>query len=357
MTKPKITYGIIGFGNIALTRIAKEGFCLDAARFEPSEETRLKGVTSRSQTRRADAEGLGLTWYDSMDDLLGDSEIDAIFVASNNLSHFGHAAETLQAGKHCIVEKPITTTLGDAIQLVTQAKERGLSLAVDHMMLKNAFNRKAAELVKQKVCGEINDISLHIEFLLGAKKEDAASWRCSNPEEKGGPIGDVGSHCLYMAEYLMGSRITSISCVYTPRTLDIAVENGAIMHIVFENGTSGSIRAAFNQPRGGYIGTARSVGYEIYGERGIIRSFATLHQFSGHPDEPVIPRLEIDDGKHVESIAVGNIINIYRAVIDEHALSIREGKPMDGSDAVHNLKLVLTAYESASRGGKQIAIA
>ena len=127
--------------------------------------------------------------------------------------------------------------------------------------------------------------------------------------------------------------------------------------LILQSKTAQLCTSAFNQPRGGFIGTARSIGYEIYGERGIIRSWATLHQFSGHPDEPVVPRLEIDDGKHVESIAVGNITNIYRAVIDEHARSIREGKPMDGSDAVHNLELVLTAYESASRGGKRIAIA
>lgn len=52
---------------------------------------------------------------------------------------------------------------------------------------------------------------------------------CSRPAELGGPLGDVGSHCLYMAEHLIGSRIRSLACTYLLATLGLAVENGAFV--------------------------------------------------------------------------------------------------------------------------------
>lgn len=75
------------------------------------------------------------------------------------------------------------------------------------------------------------------------------------PAELGGPLGDVGSHCLYMAEHLTGSRIRSLACTYLPATLSLAVENGAFVQFETAGGVQGSARVAFNQPRGGPRGT------------------------------------------------------------------------------------------------------
>lgn len=350
----KVGYAIIGFGGIAENRIAKEGFGMDANRFAGHPEATLMGVTDSSIVRRDAASRLGLRWYDSVDAILDDRDVEAVFIATNNLSHAPLAERAIQAGKHCLIEKPITTTLKDAVRLQQLARTRGLSLAVDHMMVENAYNRRARELIAQGVIGQVDTISLQMEFCYGSTPEEAASWRCADPKELGGPIGDVGSHCLYMTEFLLGSEIVSLACVYTPRTLDIAVENGAIVQFHLRNGIQGTVRVAFNQPRGGLASTLTGLGYEVYGSKGILRGCGTLFQLSGHPGEPVQVRLHLDDSKYTETIGIEAVQNIYQAVIGRHAQSIRNGTPLDAADAVHNLQRVLGCYESANLDGRWI---
>jgi len=352
----KVRYAIIGLGGIAENRIAKEGFGLDRARFAGHPRAELVGATDKVAARRDAASQLGLKWYDSAEAVLSDPVIEAVFIATNNLSHAPLAGKAIQAGKHCLIEKPVTTTLQDALELQRSARERGMSLVVDQMMTENVYNRRARELIGQSAIGDVNDICLHMEFCYGSIPVEAATWRCADPQEIGGPIGDVGSHCLYMAEFLLDSEVTALSCVYTPRTLDIAVENGAFVQFRLRNGTQGTARMAFNQLRGGLCGTLTGLGYEVYGTRGILRGCATLFQLSGHPGEPVEVRLEVDDFKRTEKIRIDAVQNIYQAVIRRHAESIINRAPLDSTDAIHNLKLVLACYESAENDGREIEL-
>ncbi len=350
----KVRYAIIGFGGIAENRITKEGFGIDTSRFAGHAQAELAGVTDVNDARRAAAADLGLKWYGSTEAVLADPAVDAVFIATNNLSHAPLAAQAMRCGKHCLIEKPMATTMEDAGRLQRLARKHGLSLAVDHMMMGNAYNQRARELVMQGAVGRVNDICLHMEFCYGSTPEEAAAWRCADPLEMGGPIGDVGSHCLYMAEFLLDSTIESLACVYAPRTLDIAVENGAFIQFRLHSGVQGTARVAFNQPRGGLGSTLTNLGYEIYGTKGILRGYATLFQLSGYPGEPVAVRLEVDHFNGAEPVGVGDVQNIYQAVIAEHAQSIRGHSPMDGADAIHNLELVLACHESARRQGQII---
>lgn len=350
----KVKYAIIGFGGIAENRVAKEGFGIDTSRFAGHAQAELVGVTDVNGVRKAAAADLGLKWYDSPEAVLADPAVEAVFIATNNLSHAPLAEQAMRSGKHCLIEKPMATTLDDAGRLQRLAREHGLSLAVDHMMTENAYNQQARELATRGAIGRVNDICLHMEFCYGSTPEEAAAWRCADPLEMGGPIGDVGSHCLYMAEFLLDSTVESLACVYTPRILDIAAEDGAFIQFRLHSAIQGTARVAFNQPRGGLGSTLTNLGYEIYGTKGILRGYATLFQLSGHPGEPVAVRLEVDRLTGVERVEVGGVQNIYQAVIAKHAQSIRGHSPMDGADAIHNLELVLACHESAGRQGRVI---
>ncbi|MBO7741341.1 MAG: Gfo/Idh/MocA family oxidoreductase, partial [Victivallales bacterium] len=189
----QVKYGIIGFGGIAENRVAKEGFACDAKRFSPLPEVKLVAATDINPARRDAAEALGLQWFDSIDALLAYPEIQAVYIATNNRSHVEIATAALQAGKHVIVEKPLATNSDDARKLIALAKEKGLSLYVDHMMTGNAWNRLAQQLVADGQIGKVNDACFHMEFAYGYAPEEANSWRCSKIEEMGGPIGDVAS--------------------------------------------------------------------------------------------------------------------------------------------------------------------
>jgi predicted dehydrogenase len=350
----KVKYAVIGFGGIAENRIAKEGFGIDTTRFNGHPQAELVGVTDVDKKRRSAAEALGLRWYDSTEAVLADTRVEAVFIATNNLSHAPLATQAMRVGKHCLIEKPLCTTLDEARALQQLARDKKLSLAVDHMMTENAYNQHARDLIGRDKLGAVNDISLHMEFCYGATPAEAATWRCADPAEVGGPIGDVASHCLYMAEFLLDSEVASLACVYTPRSLDIQVENGAVVRFTLKNGIQGTIRVAFNQPRGGMGSTLTDLGYEVYGTEGLLRGCSTLFQLSGHPGEPVAVRLEVDDFTCVETINLETVQNIYQAVIARHARSIRENAPLEGADAVHNLELVLACHESAKHQAQRM---
>jgi predicted dehydrogenase len=352
-----IRYAIIGFGGIAENRIAKEGFALDSARFKPMPNVRLVGATDIAATRKSAAKKLKLKWFDSVDAVCESKDVHAVFIATNNLSHYPIAKQLLEARKHLIIEKPITTTLDHAKTLVQLAASNGLSLAVDHMMLHNAYNIKASHIIQEGDLGDVNHIVLHMEFPYGFTAEEASTWRCSNPEEVGGPIGDVASHCMYMAEFLLNDTMTSVQAVYTPPVINIKAENGSYINFTTKKNTTGTIRVSFSEPRGSGKSTLLNLGYEVYGSRKTLRASGTLFQLSGHSGEPIPLRLEVDDfHSSTKKVKVPKVRNIYRTVVQNHADSILNGPRCSGEDALHNLELVLKAHESAKGNGITIQL-
>ena len=291
----KIRYAIIGFGGIAENRVAKEGYGCDKTRFNGLEKAVLTGATDMNPARKEAAEALGLKWYDNMESILADADIDAVYIATNNASHAALACAALEAGKHVIVEKPAATSVADAQKMVDLAAAKGLSLSVDHMMVNNAWNIKAQEVMAAGTLGTVNDSCFHMEFAYGYDPAEAATWRCSKIEEMGGPIGDVASHCFYVAEFVFGKKIAKIAAVYYPKVMPIVAEDGAYIKFFFEDGTQGSVRASFSEFRGGLGGTLTNLGFELYGDKAVLRSFGSMFQLSGHDGEPCRMRLELDD--------------------------------------------------------------
>ena len=353
----KVRYALIGFGGIAENRVAKEGFACDTARFRALKSAQLVGATDLNQARRGAAEALGLKWYESIADVLADSSIDAVYVATNNRSHVPLAMEALKAGKHVIVEKPIATSVADAKKLNALAKKKGLSLTVDHMMVNNPWNIAGKAAMKAGKLGKVNDCCYHMEFAYGYDPAEAATWRCNNVAEMGGPIGDVASHCFYVAEFMFGKKIKKLGAVYYPKVMKIKAEDGAYIKFFFEDGTQGSVNCAFSEMRGGLAGTLTNLGYEVYGDKAAMRGYGTMFQLSGYADEPVVQRLEIDDGKKITPVRPSRIQNIYQTLIEGHAKSIIAKAPLTGDDAVHNLALCAACHSSAQKGGKILSVA
>ncbi|MDY0290178.1 MAG: Gfo/Idh/MocA family oxidoreductase [Sphaerochaeta sp.] len=352
-----VRYGIVGFGGIAENRIAKEGFALGS---QPSSENsrlaQLVCASDKNPAREAAARALGLEWYADSDSLLADSSIEAVVIATNNRTHAAIARAALETGKHVFLEKPAGVTLDEVTSLVALARSKRLSLGIDHMMTKNSYNQMVKGVLKDKKIGKIQHMVLHMEFPFGMDPSEATTWRCSDPGELGGPIGDVGSHCLYMAEFLTDDTISCLQCLYTPKHLATAVEDGAIIHITLASGGTGTIRVAFDQPRGSLSSTIRNLGYEVYGTEGTLYTYGTLFQLSGHAWEPVKIQVFSDVNGKIEELVPESIQNIYESQLYEHALSIRTGDLLDGDLALHNLSMILLAHESALTGGQPMNV-
>ena len=162
---------------------------------------------------------------------------------------------------------------------------------------------------------------------------------------------------MYMGEFLLNDTIGSLQAVYVPPVIQIHAENGAYINFTTRKNVTGTIRVSFSEPRGPGQSTLLNLGYEVYGSKKTLRASGTLFQLSGHPREPIPLRLEVDDfHSTVKRVRVSKVQNIYQMVIEDHADSIVRGPRGTGSDALHNLELVLKAHESARGNGITIQI-
>lgn len=88
-------------------------------------------------------------------ELLRDPELDAVVIATPVATHFTFAREALEAGKHVLVEKPFTASVREAEALIEMARERSLTLMVDHTFVYTGAVRKIKEVIES---GEIGDL-------------------------------------------------------------------------------------------------------------------------------------------------------------------------------------------------------
>lgn len=88
-------------------------------------------------------------------DIFADSQINAVAIATPVSTHFDLALAALQAGKHVLVEKPMTATSEQAFRLIEEAERRNLVLMVDHTFVYTGAVRKMQELVASNRLGKI----------------------------------------------------------------------------------------------------------------------------------------------------------------------------------------------------------
>lgn len=89
------------------------------------------------------------------DDILLSKEIDAVVIATPVFTHFSLAKKALENGKHVLLEKPMTSTIKEAEELMNLAKQKGLLLMVDHTFLYTGAVMKMKQIINEKSIGEI----------------------------------------------------------------------------------------------------------------------------------------------------------------------------------------------------------
>ena len=89
------------------------------------------------------------------DDILLSKEIDAVVISTPVFTHFSLAKKALENGKHVLLEKPMTSTIKEAEELMNLAKQKGLLLMVDHTFLYTGAVMKMKQLINEKSIGEI----------------------------------------------------------------------------------------------------------------------------------------------------------------------------------------------------------
>ncbi len=145
-----------------------------------------------------------------------DQRIDFVSVVTPNVSHFPIAKAFLEAGIHVVCDKPMTYSLDEAKQLVRLVEDTGLVFVLTHNYTGYPLVREARKLVADGTIGKVRKVVLQYlqEFLavpqekLGMKQ---AVWRTDpNQSGIGGTIGDIGTHCVNLMEFITQDPISEL---------------------------------------------------------------------------------------------------------------------------------------------------
>jgi predicted dehydrogenase len=129
-----------------------------------------------------------------------DPEIDAVVIATPTSSHYGLVKAALEAGKHVLVEKPITTHSGEADELVALAAQRGRVLVVGHVFLFNLAVQRVRKYIADGDLGRVYYVSM-VRTNLGPIRVDVnAAW-------------DLMSHDISIVNFWLGAEPQTASAV------------------------------------------------------------------------------------------------------------------------------------------------
>jgi predicted dehydrogenase len=213
--------------------------------------------------------------------------IDFVSIVTPNVMHFPIAKGFAEAGINIVCDKPMTYTLKEATDLVDIVDQSGIIFALTHNYTGYPMVKQARHMVRG---GEIGDVlKIVVEYPQGwlitaleAEGQKQASWR-TDPARSGvsNCIGDIGSHCENLANYITGLEITEM-CADLKSILDRPLDNDGNILLHFNNGACGILYASQFS-----AGEENNLRIRVYGNKGALE---------WHQEEPNYLWLRTNDG-------------------------------------------------------------
>ena len=185
--------GMVGAGNICEFHVA-------AVKKLPGVE--LVGIADLDRERaQANAEKWGTTAYADLDALVA-AGANVIHVLTPPAAHAKVARAAIARGCHVLVEKPVAEDPDEARELATLAAAKGVTISVNHSLLYDPQVKRALDSVKAGALGQI----VSVDILRGSEYPPYEGgplppWY----RDAGYPFRDIGVHCLYLIQELLGS--------------------------------------------------------------------------------------------------------------------------------------------------------
>lgn len=205
--------------------------------------------------------------YGSYEELIEDSEVQAIYIPLPNGLHLKWVKEALQHKKHVICEKPLALNASDARDMFETAKANGVILMEAYAYLHSPYIKSLKADIDSGLIGEIDYIES--EFLTQGYSEDIRLYK----DKGGGAMYDLGCYCTTMILSLIDSTPTSV--IANARYTELGVDELTNAIIKFKNG----VKATFTV--GMILGKDSGSRFDklyIHGSKGAIRSDVEFNQ-------------------------------------------------------------------------------
>lgn len=152
--------------------------------------------------------------YQNFDEIAKNKSVDIVYVVLPNSMHREYVIRAAKAGKHVMCEKPMSTSVKDAEDMIKACRDANVQLGIGYRLHFEPFTKEVMRLSQQKIIGDTRFIQTNFGFNIG----DPTQWRLKKAMAGGGPLMDVGIYCVQAARYVTGEEPLSVTAQYGPVT-------------------------------------------------------------------------------------------------------------------------------------------
>ena len=325
---------MLKWGVIGASTIGRE-WMVPAINAQP-DSTVVALASSDPERGRRYADELGIpTVRSSLEELLADAAIDAVYISTTNEWHESQTLAAVAAGKHVLCEKPLALSLESAQRMVAAAAGAGVVMGTNHHLRNAATHRTIRELIRAGAIGQpLAARVFHAVHL----PPHLRGWRIDRPDAGGGVILDITVHDADTLRFALGDEVTEVTAMTANQGMGRAGLEDAVMGVMrFRDGVIAQFHDAFTAPHA-------STGFEVHGTEGSLYGREVMTQ------RPIGTVTIFRDGGE-EAIPVEHE-NLYERSVRCFNAAIRgEGEPAaTGADGIRSLAVALAVRESAQKG-------
>ena len=264
--------------------------------------------------------------HGSYEALLGDGEVDVVYVSLPNALHVPWSVASLEAGRHVLCEKPMAPREADVREAFDVAERAGRLLMEAFMWRYHPQTDAVVGLVRDGVVGELRQV--HATFSFPLPDTGDVRW---DPALEGGALMDVGCYCVSALRLLAGEPERVSGRQFTRHGVDVRFAGT----LGFAGGVLGSFDCGFDM-------VARS-GLEVIGDMGSLYLPDPWHSRSA--------RIEVRRPGGTEAIDVPPA-DPYACELEDFAAAVRGERPhpFGREDAVGQARTIAALYRSAEFG-------
>ena len=267
--------------------------------------------------------------------------IEAVSIVTPNHLHAPIAKAFMDVGIDVISDKPLTTTLEEALSLAKAQDDSGVVFGVTYAYSAHVMVRQAQAMVRGGDLGDIRQI--HVEYFQDwamdiTDQGDGAPWRLNVAQN--GPsftVGDIGTHAEHLARFVSGLRIEAVRADFHVTGQPKALEDTAFMQLRFEGGVPGTLMVS------------QTMAGSQCGLR--LRVCGTKASLEWHQEQPEFLHLRAI-GAPEQIISRGHGAGMSPAT--ERLLRMPRGHPEALTDAWANLYLEFAVAIQARREGREL---
>ncbi len=323
-----------GWGLIGASTIAHE-WVIDAIRAVGGEIVSVMSTSAERGAKYAADHGIAKS-VTTVAELVGDPDVDAVYISTTNELHRDQVLAAARAGKHILCEKPLAMSLEDAHAMVKAASEAGVIMATNHHLRGAETHRAMRDAI---AAGKIGKPLAARVCHAGYLPVHLQGWRLEKPEAGGGVILDITVHDTDTLRFVLGDD---------PVEAIAFGQYGGMAQAGLEDATMGALRfksGLIAQFHDGFTTKYAVTSFEVHGSEGSLfgrncmiqkpGGTVTLRNADGETELPIDHR------------------NLYEnTLIAFDAAIAGKGKPLcTGEDGIWSLATGLAVAKAAQAGG------